>query len=262
MTTATPRPSEIDGTPPPPEPVATSAHKALSSPWASLAAVVIAVLWTIPTLGLLVTSFRPESDINTSGWWTFFTNPQRHLVQLRHGPARQRHQLRDVLRELDRDHDPGGDHPDQHRHAGGVRLRVDEVPGSRLPVRRDLRSADRADPGDPDPAAQALRAAAVQPAAARGPGRPGRGLLHALALAHDLRAATGDLPAAQLHEPDPRRADRVGSGRRRRSRADLHPDHAAADGSRDRGVRHPAVPVGVERPAGRDHLRQPEHVPA
>ena len=46
------------------------AAKGLSSPWASLAAVIIALLWTTPTLGLLVTSFRPELDIRTSGWWT------------------------------------------------------------------------------------------------------------------------------------------------------------------------------------------------
>ncbi len=46
----------------------------LSSPWASFAAVMIAVLWTIPTFGLLVTSIRPETDIKTSGWWTWFTD--------------------------------------------------------------------------------------------------------------------------------------------------------------------------------------------
>ena len=32
----------------------------------------IAVLWTIPTVGLLITSFRTEDDINSSGWWTIF----------------------------------------------------------------------------------------------------------------------------------------------------------------------------------------------
>jgi alpha-glucoside transport system permease protein len=57
------------------ETVASSAHKALTSPWASIAAVLIALLWTIPTIGLLITSFRPESDITSSGWWTIFTNP-------------------------------------------------------------------------------------------------------------------------------------------------------------------------------------------
>ncbi|MDN4171360.1 carbohydrate ABC transporter permease [Nocardioides sp. SOB77] len=57
------------------ESVAATAKRGLSSPWASLAAVVIAVLWTIPTFGLLVTSFRPQGDITRSGWWTFFTDP-------------------------------------------------------------------------------------------------------------------------------------------------------------------------------------------
>jgi len=47
-----------------------------SSPVASAIAIVIAVLWTIPTFGLLVSSIRPEQAINNSGWWTFFTNPE------------------------------------------------------------------------------------------------------------------------------------------------------------------------------------------
>ena len=47
----------------------------LSSPWASGIAILLAILWTIPTFGLFVTSFRPPADIATSGWWTFFTNP-------------------------------------------------------------------------------------------------------------------------------------------------------------------------------------------
>ncbi|MCA5894530.1 carbohydrate ABC transporter permease [Isoptericola sp. NEAU-Y5] len=45
----------------------------LSSPWASGIAIVIAILWTIPSLGLLITSFRPESDIRRTGWWTVLT---------------------------------------------------------------------------------------------------------------------------------------------------------------------------------------------
>ncbi|MBM6404005.1 carbohydrate ABC transporter permease [Phycicoccus sp. CSK15P-2] len=51
------------------------AASSLSSPWASLTAVVIAVLWTLPTIGLLVTSFRGQRDIQRSGWWTFWQNP-------------------------------------------------------------------------------------------------------------------------------------------------------------------------------------------
>lgn len=54
---------------------ATRAKKRLTSPWASLAAIVIATLWTIPTVGLLITSFRPRRDIQRSGWWTALSNP-------------------------------------------------------------------------------------------------------------------------------------------------------------------------------------------
>ncbi|TQL01915.1 carbohydrate ABC transporter permease [Cellulomonas sp. SLBN-39] len=54
---------------------AIAAQGKISSPWASFAAIVIAVLWTIPTFGLLITSFRPEADIVGSGWWTWFADP-------------------------------------------------------------------------------------------------------------------------------------------------------------------------------------------
>ena len=51
----------------------------LTSPWATIAAILIAVLWTIPTFGLLLSSFRPANQIATSGWWTFFADPQLTL---------------------------------------------------------------------------------------------------------------------------------------------------------------------------------------
>ena len=52
-----------------------AAGKRLSRPWASIAAVIIAVLWTIPSFGMLVSSFRPERLTKTTGWWTFFSSP-------------------------------------------------------------------------------------------------------------------------------------------------------------------------------------------
>jgi len=55
---------------------AVAAKTKLSSPAASAIALLIAVLWTVPTLGLFVTSFRPELDIRRSGWWTAFTDPE------------------------------------------------------------------------------------------------------------------------------------------------------------------------------------------
>ncbi|THV31355.1 carbohydrate ABC transporter permease [Glycomyces paridis] len=50
-------------------------RRVLSSRAASVVALVIAALWTIPTFGLFVSSFRPEDDIRTSGWWNFFADP-------------------------------------------------------------------------------------------------------------------------------------------------------------------------------------------
>jgi alpha-glucoside transport system permease protein len=60
---------------PPRDTAAGRARRRLSSPWASVVAVLIAVLWTIPTIGLFINSIRPETDVLTSGWWTIFTNP-------------------------------------------------------------------------------------------------------------------------------------------------------------------------------------------
>ncbi|GAA1767272.1 carbohydrate ABC transporter permease [Agromyces humatus] len=47
----------------------------LTSRTATIASLVIAVVWTIPTFGLLISSFRPAELIRTTGWWTIFQNP-------------------------------------------------------------------------------------------------------------------------------------------------------------------------------------------
>lgn len=60
---------------------ASQAKSWLSNPVASLVAIVIAVLWTIPTFGLFVTSFREQKDINRSGWWTSFTSPDKYTLE-------------------------------------------------------------------------------------------------------------------------------------------------------------------------------------
>jgi alpha-glucoside transport system permease protein len=36
---------------------------------------VIAVAWTVPTAGLLISSLRPEIDVSGTGWWTIFAHP-------------------------------------------------------------------------------------------------------------------------------------------------------------------------------------------
>ncbi len=47
-----------------------NAARAVTSPWASVFAIIMALAWTTPTVGLFVTSFRNQEDINTSGWWS------------------------------------------------------------------------------------------------------------------------------------------------------------------------------------------------
>ena len=42
-----------------------------------IAVLVVVLLWLIPTIGVLITSFRPESLVDTSGWWTALAHPFR-----------------------------------------------------------------------------------------------------------------------------------------------------------------------------------------
>ncbi|MFT4284982.1 MAG: carbohydrate ABC transporter permease [Protaetiibacter sp.] len=59
------------------------ARKRLTSPIASIVVIVLAVLWTIPTFGLFVTSFREPADILTNGWWNAFADPSFTLDNYR-----------------------------------------------------------------------------------------------------------------------------------------------------------------------------------
>ena len=46
-------------------------RKGMTNPVASAIAILVGVLWTIPTIGLLVQSFRDKHAQDTSGWWHF-----------------------------------------------------------------------------------------------------------------------------------------------------------------------------------------------
>ncbi len=54
-------------------------RKAFSSSLASAAAVLIGLIWTIPTLGLFINSFRSREAGATTGWWEFFVHPSFSL---------------------------------------------------------------------------------------------------------------------------------------------------------------------------------------
>lgn len=47
----------------------------LTSRGATIASLIIAILWTVPTIGLFITSIRPKEEIIRTGWWTIFVNP-------------------------------------------------------------------------------------------------------------------------------------------------------------------------------------------
>ncbi|MFU8852159.1 carbohydrate ABC transporter permease [Micromonospora sp. SL1-18] len=46
-----------------------------------LAVVALMVIWAVPTVGLLVSSFRPQSELSTSGWWTAFAPPYHFTME-------------------------------------------------------------------------------------------------------------------------------------------------------------------------------------
>lgn len=54
-------------------------RKAFSHPIASIVITAMTILWTIPTFGLFINSFRSKEDAASTGWWQFFTHPSFSL---------------------------------------------------------------------------------------------------------------------------------------------------------------------------------------
>ncbi|GIF70847.1 carbohydrate ABC transporter permease [Asanoa siamensis] len=79
MTTTTPVLAGQATAEQPPRTMAGRVRKRLNSRTATAVSIIIALIWTVPTFGLFLSSFRPEDDIKQTGWWTFFTNPQLTL---------------------------------------------------------------------------------------------------------------------------------------------------------------------------------------
>jgi alpha-glucoside transport system permease protein len=40
----------------------------------------VGLIWLLPSIGLLITSFRPSSDMRATGWWTILTDPSFTLA--------------------------------------------------------------------------------------------------------------------------------------------------------------------------------------
>ncbi len=149
------------------EPIGRSTSATLSSRPGRIIVYTLMFLWTLPTFGILVSSFRPEIEVKTSGWWNWFRDPSF------------------TLKNYDRvlSSAPGDDNigkfflnslritvPSVILSVGiallaVVRVLVDEVQGSGLALRRRRRAADGAAPDGADSDAPALHA--VGPTSAR-----------------------------------------------------------------------------------------------
>jgi alpha-glucoside transport system permease protein len=57
------------------EPMGRSISATLSSRTGRWLVYGLVFFWTIPTFGLLVSSFRPEKAVKTTGWWSIFLHP-------------------------------------------------------------------------------------------------------------------------------------------------------------------------------------------
>ena len=51
-------------------------RRRLSTRTATVVSIIIALVWTVPTFGLAISSIRPENDIKANGWWNFFADPK------------------------------------------------------------------------------------------------------------------------------------------------------------------------------------------
>ena len=150
--------------------------------------VLLCLLWTIPTLGLLVTSVRDRDDIDTSGWWTAFGKGGWTLDNyddVLTGNDMASTYVNSIIIAV-----PGDGDPDHDRSVCGVRVHVHAVLRSRHAVRDRRCVAGGAAAGGAGADAEAVRA---------GRSRHQRAVPVGVAAAHRLRHAAGDLRAAQLH---------------------------------------------------------------
>jgi alpha-glucoside transport system permease protein len=60
-----------------------SSRRLFSSRWATIVVWFITLIWLVPSLSLLVTSFRSKDNVFDSGWWTVLANPEFTLDSYR-----------------------------------------------------------------------------------------------------------------------------------------------------------------------------------
>jgi alpha-glucoside transport system permease protein len=71
MTLTAPLPADVEEEAPPPS---GTAEVRRGGWFVRITILVVVILWLIPTVGVLITSFRPEQQVETTGWWTAFAH--------------------------------------------------------------------------------------------------------------------------------------------------------------------------------------------
>ena len=61
--------------------IAGALARALRTGPVHVALILICLIWTVPTIGLLVSSFRPAAQVATTGWWEAFTTPFQFTLE-------------------------------------------------------------------------------------------------------------------------------------------------------------------------------------
>ena len=77
MTLTAPLPTDVEEAAPPP---GAGADVRKGGWFVRITILVVVALWLVPTLGVLITSFRPEAVVNTSGLVDSFRAPLRLLA--------------------------------------------------------------------------------------------------------------------------------------------------------------------------------------
>jgi alpha-glucoside transport system permease protein len=72
MTLTAPLPTEVEEAAPPPSGAGADVRK--GGWFVRITILIVVALWLVPALGVLITSFRPQAVVNTSGWWTVFAH--------------------------------------------------------------------------------------------------------------------------------------------------------------------------------------------
>jgi alpha-glucoside transport system permease protein len=78
MTLTAPLPTEVEERAPDPM---RGPGKAKAGWFVRITILVVVILWMIPVLGVLITSFRPEAVVDTTGWWTAFAHPSEWTLE-------------------------------------------------------------------------------------------------------------------------------------------------------------------------------------